>query len=410
MPLAVVLSWTAFAATLATAAAALAAHLLSPRGPDAGAAVVLAWLAYAVVGVVISTRRPGDRIGALLLVMGLTSTLLALTDQLTGGLEGDVASTSLIGHVPAAAWAVPLLLNLWVVTFTLLAVLLLVFPTGRSLSPRWRPIVWIAFAMIPVGLVTAGTSRTVARAYDLFPLLPAVFGAHVGEALREAGQGIFGVFQLVLLVVSAVSLVVRYRRATGAERAQLKWLAYAALLFAIVFVGTAVLFFSPLRALDPNAMIPPAMFGGIPFILALTAIPAAVGIAVLRYRLYDIDLVINRTLVYGAVSATLLITYFGFVLLLQTVLRPFASGSELAVAGSTLVVVAMFQPLRARIQRLVDRRFYRSRYDAARTLGAFSARLRDEVDLDSVRADLLGVIGETLRPAHASVWLRERSK
>jgi hypothetical protein len=405
-PVFLLLTWAVFAVTIATAAAALVAHVLSPGGADAGAAVVLAWVAYAVVGLVISTRRPGDRIGALLLAMGLASTLLALTDELTGGLRGDPDSAAWVAGVPLAAWVIPLLLNLWAVAFTLLPVLLLVFPTGRPLSRRWGAAVWIAFAMIPVGLITAGTSRAVPRAYGLFPLLPSIFGQETGEALREAGQGIFGVFQLVLFVVSAVSLVVRYRRAAGAERAQLKWLAYAALVLASVFVGTAVAFFSPLRTLDPSAPIPPAMFGGIPFILALVAIPIAVGIAILRYRLYDIDLVINRTLVYGLVSATLVVTYLGTVLLLQTLLRPFTSGSELAVAGSTLAVVALFQPLRRRIQETVDRRFYRSRYDAARTLDTFAARLRNQVELDALRAELLRVVGETVRPAHASLWLR----
>ncbi len=408
---AVLLAWATFAVTLAATVAALGATLLSPGVRAAGGAgISLGWLAYGVVGVVISTRRPGDPIGPLLLAMALFADLGILAEALLGGLEGDAVPMALLVPDPVAAWVLPLLLNLWAVAFTLLGILLLVFPTGRPLSPRWRPIIWAAFAMIPFALITAGTSRAMVRPYDLFPLLPSIFGQETGEALRKAGQGMFGLFQLALFVLGAVSLVLRYRRSRGAERAQLKWLAYAALLFVCVAVGTAVIFFSPLRALDPGAPIPPAVFGGIPFILALVAIPIAVGVAILRYHLYDIDLLVNRTLVYAAVTAALVATYFAAVVLLQTLLRPITSGSELAVAGSTLAVVALFAPLRRRVQSVVDRRFYRSRYDAARTLDAFAARLRDEVDLDSVRADLLDVVADTMRPAHASLWLRERAR
>jgi hypothetical protein len=152
------------------------------------------------------------------------------------------------------------------------------------------------------------------------------------------------------------------------------------------------------------------MFGGVPFVLALIALPIGTAVAILRYRLYDIDLLINRTLVYGLLSAALAATYFTGVVVLQAALRPLTGGSEVAVALSTLTVVAVFAPLRRRIQTAVDRLFYRSRYDAGRTLDAFGAALRDEVDLDSVRADLLDVVGATLRPAHASLWLREAKR
>lgn len=411
-PASVLLAWATFAVTAAIAVTALALAVLGPgRSEAGGSAVAIGWLAYAVVGVVISTRRPGDRIGALLLAMGLSAELLALSDEPfgfgagNGGAIATIAERDLI-----AVWLVPLLLNLWAVSFTLLGVLMLVFPTGRPLSPRWRPVVWLAFALIPVGMITSGTTRTdeAVASVSEFPLLGVLFGPETGSALREAGQGIFGVSQLALFIIAATSLVLRYGRARGAERQQLKWLAYAALLFAAVSVGTAVIFFSPLRALDPGASIPPAVFGGIPFILALVAIPVAVGIAILRYRLYDIDLLINRTLVYGALTATLGAAYVGSVLLLQTLLRPFTAENEIAVAISTLAVVALFHPLRRRIQDAVDRRFYRSRYDAQRTLDAFAARLLDEVDLGDLERELVGVVAETVRPRHASVWLRQR--
>jgi hypothetical protein len=207
----------------------------------------------------------------------------------------------------------------------------------------------------------------------------------VGGVLLSAG-----------LVGAGASLIVRYRRARTEERLQLKWVVYAGCA-ALVMVLVSVFLFTqpqPLRSLFQ------------PFTLAPLLIPIAAAIAILRYRLYDIDLVIERTLVYGAVSATLAATYIAAVVLLQALLRPVTGGSEVAIALSTLLVVALFQPIRRRAQDAVDRRFYRARYDAARTIDAFSARLRGDVELDSVRADLIAVIHETIHPAHASVWLR----
>ncbi len=157
--------------------------------------------------------------------------------------------------------------------------------------------------------------------------------------------------------------------------------------------------------------VTPAGLNDVLWVFSLAVIPAFIGVAILRHRLYDIDVLINRTLVYGALSALLAATYFGAVVLLGAVLRPFAAESELAVAGSTLAVVVLFAPLRSRVQRLVDERFYRSKYDAARTLDAFSARLRDLVDLDALEREVLGgVVGQTVQPAHATLWLRERGR
>jgi hypothetical protein len=184
------------------------------------------------------------------------------------------------------------------------------------------------------------------------------------------------------------------------ERQQLKWFLFGVSLM-VIFLITATL-----AEITVGYQAARDLSGiGAAVALAAPAVTATIGI--LRYRLFDIDVLINRTLVYGAVSAVLVATYAAVVVLLQALLRPFTAGSDLAVAASTLVVVALFQPIRRRVQDAVDRRFYRSRYDAARTLDAFTARLRDEVELDALRADLLGVVGDTLRPRHASVWLRE---
>jgi hypothetical protein len=202
------------------------------------------------------------------------------------------------------------------------------------------------------------------------------------------------------LAISWAAVVIRFRRSRGVERLQIKWFLYAvgvvllaiATLFSLSFIGNwitdEILFFM--------------------FTFTFMLIPLSIGVAILRYRLYDIDHLINRTVVYGVTTGAIGLTFFAGVVVLPALLRPLISGSEVAVAVSTLFSFALFQPMRARVQQAVDRRFYRSRYDAARTLDAFSVRLRDEVDLDSVRGELLDAVGTTLSPAHASVWLRER--
>ncbi|HAL25188.1 MAG TPA: hypothetical protein DCP25_00405 [Chloroflexi bacterium] len=191
-----------------------------------------------------------------------------------------------------------------------------------------------------------------------------------------------------------MSLFIRYRRSSAVEREQIKWLAYSGTLaFVLIVLGNAI-------PGDLGTWLFPLAF------VVLGTLPIAIAIAIFRYRLYDIDVLIRRTLVYAAVSAVLLAAYIGGVALFQTILAPFIAGNGVAVAISTLAVVALFQPVRRRIRAAVDRRFYRSRYDAERTLDAFAGRLRDEVDLESVRADLLQAVRETVQPAHASVWLR----
>jgi hypothetical protein len=231
----------------------------------------------------------------------------------------------------------------------------------------------------------------------------------VGEVMT-ALEPVAPMMFVATILLCAASLVARYRQARGPERQQLKWFFYAFLLsIAILNIGT--IGGALLVGGDPNAAREAplyVLYWSVLWPATIITIPISIGIAILRHRLYDIDLIINRTLVYGALTAILAAAYVGAIAVLHVVLQPFTQGSQLAVAASTLAVAALFQPLRGRIQRAVDRRFYRSRYDAERTVDRFAGRLRDELDLAALSAELIGVVGETVRPARAGLWLRGR--
>lgn len=269
-----------------------------------------------------------------------------------------------------------------------------VFPTGRPISRRWRPALWLAgaagFAMVLSGALAPGplSQSTIDNPFGI--------ARERHERLDEVASTLF----FLAAILGFVALVARWRRAGGPERQQLKWFAYFATLLPVFVVVNGVIEVSGLG--EPLAGVV-AITLAVPTFLGL---PIATAVSVLRYRLYDIDVVINRTLVYGSLSAALVGSYLGMVLLFRLLLSPLTGESDLAVAGSTIAVAALFRPLRSRIQSTVDRRFYRERYDAVRTLDGFSARLRDELDLAAVAADLRGVAHETMQPAHVSLWLR----
>jgi hypothetical protein len=221
---------------------------------------------------------------------------------------------------------------------------------------------------------------------------------------------------LVCILASVVSLILRYRRSRGDERQQIKWIAFAASFVGLGFVsamvsGLIAFVFAP-ETWEGTADSAPLWFDLLFSVVLLSfgGVPAAVGVAVLRYRLYDVDLIINRTLVYGSLTATLAVLYFGSVVSLQAALRVLTGQeSTLAIVASTLAIAALFSPLRRQVQGFVDRRFYRRKYDAAKTLAAFNARLRDETDLDALSNDLVGVARGTVQPEHVSLWLRPES-
>ncbi len=349
-------------------------------------------LTFSVVGAIIASRHPRNTIGGIFCAIGLVVGF--------GTLAGGYAEFWLasgwgprsLGETAAwfATWA-------WVVQTVALTFLLLLFPDGRLPSPRWRLVAWCAGLGIS-GFVVG--SALEAAPLDNFPQVVNPYGVD-SPVVRVVG--IAGALLLVgSMVASAVSLIVRARHAGRVERQQIKWFAYAT----TVSISGVVLKNTVFPALGGTWVW---WVGLVLTTIGLAGSPVAMGIAILRYRLYEIDLLINRTLVYGSLTVTLALVYFGSVVATQATFRALTGQEQqpqLAIVVSTLVIAALFNPLRRRIQGFIDRRFYRRKYDAAKTLAAFSVKLRDETHLDALRDDLVGVVRETMQPAHVSLWLR----
>jgi hypothetical protein len=354
----------------------------------------LVGVAFLVVGALIASNKPRNPIGWIYLV-GLTLVAFGGSENVSEQYAHyAVTRPGALPGVEWVIWAGQLSLTLGFTTLVFFSLLL--FPDGRLPSPRWRPVA--VAAVIAIGLMTAGVA--VASKSELSSGV--VFASPLGIVWADPLIDVLGfptfIFLIGVALACVASVLIRFRAASGVERQQLKWFAYGAGLIPAVGVGATLLsFVAPTASADIGPNLWP---------LSVAGIPIASAIAILKFHLYDIDVLVNRTLVYGALSAVLAATYFVAIISSQAVLRSFTGGSEIAVALSTLAVVAVFAPVRSRIRRFVDRRFYRSRYDAARTLDDFSVRLRDEVDLDAVRAGLIDAVQHTVQPAHASVWLR----
>jgi hypothetical protein len=345
-------------------------------------------LTFSVVGAIIASRQPRNAIGWIFCSIGLVVGLNGLTGGYTEyQLSGGSAPGSLTG---TAAWFSSWSWTLWVYVPT--SFLLLLFPDGRLPSPRWRPVAWCAGIGI-IGFV-AGYALQPGPLED-FPQIANPYGVDSPVVIMVGALA--AILAAASMLASAVSLIVRMRRAGRVERQQIKWLAYGgAVVVGAVFVGGAI------SVWKVNVGISIIGFG-------LLGLPVFTGIAMVKHRLYDIDVVINRTLVYGSLTVTLALVYFGGVTATQVLFRALTGQErlpQLAVVVSTLAIAALFDPLRRRIQSFIDRRFYRSKYDAAKTLEAFSVKLRDETDLGTISDDLISVVRETMQPDHASLWLR----
>ena len=348
-------------------------------------------LSYAPVGALIAARRPANPVGWLLCLNGVVLSIGHFSAQYAIYTLLAQPNSLPVGEALAwiSSWILPPIIGLQVFSY-------LLFPTGRLPSDRWKWLARLTVAFVIVGVITSAFS----------------FGANAGLGPIPNPLGIEGfsnVYDMVLnflpllYVAVASSLFVRLHRARGVERQQIKWFAYAV---AATIIGITLAY------MIPDTIDMPLWFerAGFALNLAVTpAIPISMGIAILRYRLYEIDTLINRTLVYGALTVLLGLVYFGGVAMAQVIFR-ILTGQEqqpqLTIVVSTLIIAALFSPLRRRIQGFIDRRFYRKKYDAAKTLEAFSAKLRHETDLDTLSGDLTSVVRETMQPAHVSLWLR----
>jgi hypothetical protein len=394
------LAWAAwwFFAAMFVIAALLSFFDGVPRSVSADLSFIVVLLAFPLTGLLILRRQPRNTIGWLLVGIGCVWGV--------GGLGDNYATYGLLvdpGSLPGPAVGALIASGIWAPAIGLMGTfLILLYPDGHLPSPRWRPVAWLSGATIltltivlylyPGELVEGPT-----------PGLTNPIALESAQPVLEAVLGVLLPLFALCFVACAVGLVRRFRRSRGVERQQLKWLATAGAVVASVFLVSIV----------TSAVAAPA--GREPaWLLALNQVsfllwallPISIGIAILRHGLYSIDVAINRALVYGTLTATLGGLYLVSVLLLQLALAPVTNQSDLAVAVSTLAVAGLFRPARARVQAGVDRRFYRCRYHAARTLESFSERLRHQVDLDAVGADLSTAVRETVHPVHVSLWLR----
>jgi hypothetical protein len=391
------LGWTLWALCLLLCCLALLFLALSaatPLPPSVssglrGSSVALALLP-STAGAIIASRRPDNPIGWLFCAAGLGYGLQALAEEYR-----IYALLTTAGAAPLGLQAAWLSSWLWVALSGLATVyVFLLFPDGRLPSPRWRPVAWLAGA----GLVVASASFAFSPGpLNEFPIVANPIGLKRGAAVLDQAASVGMLVFALTTLAGGASLLLRLRRARGEERQQLKWFVYAAALSALA-IGVAI----GLVLVGRPSEVALAFS-----VLALAGLPVAIGIAILRYRLYEIDRLINRTVVYGLLTAVLGLGYVGAVLVLGQLFGGVTQDPpNWAVAGATLTVAALFQPARRRIQRVVDRRFNRRHHDAAETIDAFNARLRDEVDLDTLSTELVAVVDQTMEPTAVSLWLR----
>ena len=390
-------AWFAWATWLAWALLAGLAILLETQTTEG---VGETWVAilimgpFTTVGAIVVSRQPHNTIGWLCCAIGLLGGLAAVFAPEYARYALGPQRGSLPGGV-AMAWLNSWAASLWpALTLTFL---LLLFPTGRLPSVRWRPVAWACGIALAAACIVAAVMP---RPLDAPGQPPNPLGIEGAGAILMPMETLVGLGFVLLVLLSAGSVVARFRRARGVERQQLKWFAYGAGQLALLLTAAQV----PPGLWDRWVPLPVSdlLFG-----ISFGLIPVTIGIAILRYRLYDIDRLINRTLVYGLLTALLAGVYAGAVLVLGQLFGGVTGDPpSWAVAGATLAVAALFQPARRRIQAVVDRRFNRRKYDAAKTVEAFSLRLRDEVDLDALTAELLVVVNQTMQPTAASLWLR----
>ena len=388
-------AWLAWSLWVLIVAGICLGFLLWPVSEVALVPLVLSTaVPFATAGAFVASWRPENPVGWLFIAFGAAAAI-----RFTGSQYATYALLTHRDSLPAGDFIASFAVHLWHPALGLLTFSFLLFPHGRLLSPRWRIVAWVSAISCVTALISGMLEYEFLREYTWPENMSFVKPLFTGS-LAEVAATVFWYSSMVILAmlfVSGGSLVLRLRRSVGEERQQLKWVVYSVALLAFA-VPSTILVIIVVQSLESVRVF---------FAVLFPLIPISVGIPTLRYRLYDIDRIINHTLVYGALTVMLVAVYAGSIVILQGFLRALTGQeSQLAIVASTLAVAALFAPLRRRIQSFIDRRFYRRKYDARKTLEAFSATLRDETDLDALSDDLVGVVRETMQPAHVSLWLR----
>ena len=388
------IGWSIWAISIVLVGLGLLFHILNLSEPSVPVFAhwvesALLGLGFPTIGAIIATRRSHNPIGWLLCAAGLVFGVAMFASE-----YAIYALLVAPGSLPAGE-VVVLGNPLWVLGFNLLVLMLILFPTGHLPSSRWR---WVVYLYAAIALVEVLVMLLLPGTLEGLDLIENPLGIEGSPIGRKPVQALIFTGGLV----ASGTLILRLRRGSWVERQQIKWLAYAA----AAATGGSILTYTPPEAIGARWV---TSVGYVLLELGVIGIPVSIGIAILRYRLYEIDTLINRTLVYGALTVLLAVVYFGGVTATEAIFRTLTGQEQqpqLAVVVSTLVIAALFNPLRSRIQAFTDRRFYRSKYDAAKTLESFSAKLRDETDLNALSDDLVGVVREAMHPAHVSLWLR----
>jgi hypothetical protein len=360
---------------------------------------VLGMLVYPFIGALIATRRSNNPVGWIFLMIGFLWKGFGLTTAYV-----SYAEIMRPGSLPLASFGLWLPLEFWVLAYGITPLLLFLFPNGHLPSRRWRPVIWLVAVGILLGLLSSG-SIVEAGSYHL-ETLSLLDYIGIGS-VRGPVQALAGLLILIIYGLGVVAIILRLQRARKDERQQLKWFSYAGVIFASINVIEQLLFDHGLHTLDPSALVPADLFLGIPAAIAFGIIPVAAAIAIFRYRLYDIDILIRRTIVYAVLTAILGLVYFGVIVLLQLFFRGITGqSSDLAIVVSTLVIAALFTPLRRRVQGVIDHRFFRRKYDAEKVLAAFNTTTRNQVDINKLTDTFLDTVQDTLQPDLVSLWLR----
>ncbi len=360
----------------------------------------ISMMVFLVVGLIIVLHYPRHTVGWLFLWISFSRFTFGMTNAYM------VYASLVDPRLPVNNWVLWLPSRLWVITFYICPLLLLVFPDGRLLSRRWR---WLVGALLLVNVLMLVSAGSLIEAGSFSFEMPALLDMLGRSDLTGLVQDLGTDLLVLVLLAMLVHIWLRFRRARGEQRLQLKWFTFAALTFLLINLVLDFGFFDFFNRLDPSAKVPADLFLGIPSALSFAVIPLAAGFAIQRYHLYDIDILIRKTLIYGALTASLALVYAGSVIILQSIVHALTGGGEspVAIVLSTLAIAGLFTPLRSRIQALIDRRFYRRRYNAEQVLASFSAAARSEVDLRRLSGRFLGVVDQTIQPSSITLWMRK---